>query len=110
MKITDLKVLATSASGRVNWTFVKVETDEGLAGYGEASNYPGSDLVIEGCKLMRKFLIGENPAYNAVLDRPLDIRDGRLHFSDRPGLGWGLNEDYIKEHPPVLEFREGFNV
>jgi len=50
------------------------------------------------------------PAYNAVLDKPLDIRDGRLYFSDRPGLGWDLNEDYIKEHPPVLEFREGFNV
>jgi len=61
MKITDMEVLATSAGGRTNWTFVKVKTDEGLVGYGEASNWPGSPLVIEGCKYVHQLLIGENP-------------------------------------------------
>jgi len=49
-------------------------------------------------------------AYNAVLDRPLDIRDGKLYFSDRPGLGWDLNEEYIREHPPELDIGTGFRV
>ena len=61
MKISDVKVLATSPTGRGNWVFIKIETDEGLVGYGEASNHPGSLLIIEGCKMMRPLLIGEDP-------------------------------------------------
>ena len=36
MKITDVKAMTMDAF-RTNWTFVKVETDEGLYGWGEAS-------------------------------------------------------------------------
>jgi galactonate dehydratase len=36
--------------------------------------------------------------YNACIDPPLDIRDGYLHLSDRPGLGVELDLDYIKAH------------
>ncbi len=36
MKITDVKVY-TMDSFRMNWNFVKVETDEGLYGWGESS-------------------------------------------------------------------------
>jgi len=39
------------------------------------------------------------PALSAVIDHPLDIRDGRLHLSDRPGLGIELNMDYVRAHP-----------
>ena len=38
-------------------------------------------------------------AYNACINPPLDIRDGYLHLSERPGLGVELNLDYIKAHP-----------
>lgn len=37
-------------------------------------------------------------AYNAFIDRPLDIRDGDLYLSDRPGLGIELDPDYLKAH------------
>ena len=39
------------------------------------------------------------PAYNDAINPPLDIRDGTLHLSDRPGLGIELNMEYIEAHP-----------
>ncbi|MFH1085892.1 MAG: mandelate racemase/muconate lactonizing enzyme family protein [Chloroflexota bacterium] len=38
------------------------------------------------------------PAYNQVLDAPLDVRAGVLYLSDAPGLGYGLNMDYVRSH------------
>lgn len=38
-------------------------------------------------------------AYNSVITKPLDIRDGYLHLSERPGLGYDLNHDFIKANP-----------
>jgi galactonate dehydratase len=38
-------------------------------------------------------------AYNSCIHPPLDIKDGYLHLSDRPGLGVELNLDFIKAHP-----------
>ena len=35
-------------------------------------------------------------AYDKVLDEPLDIRNGDLHLSDRPGLGRDLDLDYVE--------------
>lgn len=37
--------------------------------------------------------------YNELMQPPLDIRDGHLHLSERPGLGVELNLDYIEAHP-----------
>lgn len=37
-------------------------------------------------------------AYNACINPPLDIRNGNLYLSDRPGLGIELNLDFIKSH------------
>ena len=39
------------------------------------------------------------PAFNAAIDPPLDVRNGMLYLSDRPGLGVELNMDYIEAHP-----------
>ena len=38
-------------------------------------------------------------AYNDALSSPLDIRDGELYLSDKPGLGIDLNMDFVKAHP-----------
>ena len=37
--------------------------------------------------------------HNALVDPPLDIRDGYLYLSDRPGLGVELNVEYLEAHP-----------
>ena len=38
------------------------------------------------------------PNYAQAFDGPLDIRNGELYLSDRPGLGIELNMDYVTEH------------
>ncbi|MCI0438315.1 MAG: mandelate racemase/muconate lactonizing enzyme family protein [Chloroflexi bacterium] len=37
--------------------------------------------------------------HNAFVHPPLDIRDGYLHLSERPGLGVELDVEYIEAHP-----------
>jgi galactonate dehydratase len=68
MKITDLKVYVvdpwSKGSPAEAWTFVRVETDEGISGIGEASNFPGNGSLIVGDALLRlkEFVVGEDPA------------------------------------------------
>ena len=60
MKITDLKVYVTSP-GRRNWVYVRIETDEGIHGIGEAYSV-GPDLaVVKTIEYFRDWLIGEDP-------------------------------------------------
>ena len=47
MKISDIKIYTLDAY-RTNWAFVKVETDEGLYGWGEAS-LGTRENALEGC-------------------------------------------------------------
>ena len=37
--------------------------------------------------------------HNAIITDPLDIRDGYLYLSERPGLGTELNVEYLEAHP-----------
>lgn len=60
MKITNVTAF-TMDSFRMNWNFVKVETDEGIHGWGEAS-LGTNELALEGmvCDLKR-LIVGRNP-------------------------------------------------
>jgi galactonate dehydratase len=68
MKITDLKIHVVDPLGKGSaeqaWTFVQVETDEGVTGIGEATNYPGNGSLIVGDALrhVKEFVVGEDPA------------------------------------------------
>ena len=72
MKITDVKAYAVVPTGQLfreiandtQWTFVTVDTDEGLQGWGEASNTPrnASLLTAAGIGAVREALIGQDPA------------------------------------------------
>ncbi len=56
MKITDLKVL--TLRGYKQWNYVRLETDEGLTGLGEAHPGPGiADIVLQ----FRDTLVGADP-------------------------------------------------
>ena len=60
MKITDIKAFTMDAF-RTNWTFIKVETDEGLYGWGEAS-LGTREHALEGCvEDMKRMVVGRNP-------------------------------------------------
>ena len=59
MKITDIKTYVMDAY-RTNWTFVKVETDEGLYGWGEAS-LGTQEMALTGCiEDLKRLIIGRN--------------------------------------------------
>ena len=60
MKITDLKILRTEG-GHSNWTFVKLYTDEGVTGVGEATLEGRDNEVIAHLESYKAFLIGLNP-------------------------------------------------
>jgi len=49
MKITSIAPHTVNVSPRTNWTFLKVDTDEGLSGLGEATLSGGWELVQRAC-------------------------------------------------------------
>ena len=64
MKITDLKVMRSAApsDGRGwNWIFVKLETDSGIHGWGEASLQGKDAGVIAELESFKPFLTGKDP-------------------------------------------------
>lgn len=60
MKITGLKPIIVF-NGNWNWTFVKVYTDEGITGVGEASVESKGHTVAEAVKELEPYLIGKEP-------------------------------------------------
>lgn len=60
MKITDVKTYLVDAF-RTNWAFVKVETDEGLYGWGEAS-LGTQENALAGCvEDLKRLVVGRDP-------------------------------------------------
>ena len=57
MKITDVQ--ATSVKGFKQWNYVRILTDEGITGLGEA--HPGVGVVDVVVKQLRSTLIGKDP-------------------------------------------------
>jgi len=59
MKITACKTYLVEGI-KYNWTLLKVETDAGIHGWGEATNWPGSPLVEAACKHVGDFVLGHD--------------------------------------------------
>lgn len=60
MRITDIKVFIVDAF-RTNWTFLKVETDAGVHGWGEAS-LGTQEMALSGCvEDLRRLVVGRDP-------------------------------------------------
>ncbi len=60
MKITDVKVWLVEGV-KYNWTLLKIYTDEGITGVGEATNWPGSQIVEAAAKDAGARIIGLDP-------------------------------------------------
>ena len=60
MKITNIETFIVDAGWRP-WTFVKVETDEGVTGYGECSDGRNPNGVVGTIKDFTSLLIGRDP-------------------------------------------------
>ena len=57
-----------------------------------------------------EFMFTDVPWRDTVISHPLDVQDGHLRLSDRPGLGVDLVEAEMEAHPGVREARPGFYV
>jgi galactonate dehydratase len=60
MQITDIDTLVADAGWRP-WTFVKVQTDEGITGYGECSDSKNPFGIIGTIEDIKPILIGKDP-------------------------------------------------
>ena len=60
MKIIDVKVWLVEGV-KYNWTLLKIYTDTGHTGVGEATNWPGSPIIYEAAKHVGERIIGLDP-------------------------------------------------
>ncbi len=60
MKVTDIKTFAVDCF-RTNWVFVKVYTDEGIDGVGEATLEYKEKSLIGAVEHIEEYLVGKNP-------------------------------------------------
>ena len=62
MRVTDVKTFLVHPGVGKNWLFVKVETDEGIHGWGEAYTQADRDQAIEAhIHEMERYLVGRDP-------------------------------------------------
>ena len=60
MKVTDIKTFAVDCF-RTNWVFIKVYTDEGIDGVGEATLEYKEKALIGTVEHIKEYLVGQNP-------------------------------------------------
>ena len=60
MKVTDIKTFAVDCF-RTNWVFVKVYTDDGIDGVGEATLEYKEKALIGAVEHIKEYLVGKNP-------------------------------------------------
>ena len=60
MKVTDIKTFAVDCF-RTNWVFVKVYTDEGIDGVGEATLEYKEKALFGAIEHIKEYLLGKNP-------------------------------------------------
>ncbi len=83
MKITDLKVYVVMVQPHREWLFVELETDEGITGLGECSDYAATAHMTGGLEAIKHFIVGMD-ARNIE-----DLWQKLFHgFSDLNGRGY----------------------
>lgn len=60
LKITDIKTFVVDGGFRP-WTFVKIETDGGIVGWGDACDWEASFATCKVVDFLKQFLIGQDP-------------------------------------------------
>ncbi|HCV26721.1 MAG TPA: mandelate racemase/muconate lactonizing enzyme family protein [Dehalococcoidia bacterium] len=63
MKITDIKTYIVSPIPGSPWVFVEVETDEGITGLGECTDYRSGPMLVAGIEAVKAIVVGEDPAH-----------------------------------------------
>jgi galactonate dehydratase len=99
MKITDIKTIVVNAKMR-NWVFVKVETDEGIIGWGEASLEWKTRGVVGCIEDLKPFIVGLDPTniehLYQVMHRHPFFRPGAVGYSAISGIEMACWDVYGK--------------
>jgi galactonate dehydratase len=61
MKVTDLKTYVVMVQPGREWIFVELETDEGLTGLGECSDYGATPHLVGGLEAVKPLVVGMDP-------------------------------------------------
>jgi len=62
LKVTDVNTFLVAPGTNKNWLFIKVETDEGISGWGESYTIWDREVIIETyVQQIKRYLIGRNP-------------------------------------------------
>ena len=61
MKITEIKTYVTMPIEGLAWLFVEVETDEGVTGLGECTDYLANPHLVRGIEAVKPLVIGADP-------------------------------------------------
>jgi len=111
MKITDVKIYTLDAF-RTNWSFVKVETDEGLYGWGEASLGTNENSLEGMIEDLKRHVVGRNPLeiekYLFEVYRDMYWKGGPVLMSAISGIEialWDIAGKYF--NTPVYTFFGG---
>jgi galactonate dehydratase len=60
MKITDVKPYVSMPIAGLPWIFVVVETDEGISGVGECSDYASTGILVRGLQWVKREVVGQD--------------------------------------------------
>ncbi|WP_085506104.1 galactonate dehydratase [Thalassobacillus devorans] len=108
MKITSLKLYQVPP----RWLFLKIETDEGIEGWGEPVIEGRADTVKAAVEELSDYLIGKNPLriedHWQVMYRSGFYRGGPIHMSAIAGIDqalWDIKGKYYQA--PVHELMGG---
>ena len=58
----------------------------------------------------QEFIFKDVPWRDTVISHPINVVDGNLILSGRPGLGVDLLEEEMEAHPGIREHRDGFYI
>ncbi|CAN5845837.1 mandelate racemase/muconate lactonizing enzyme family protein [soil metagenome] len=57
-----------------------------------------------------EFIVSDVPWRDTIVSQPLDVSEGLIRLSERPGLGVELVDSEIAAHPGIVEPRPGYYV
>ena len=63
MKITDVKTHVVRLNEGLAWVLVSVETDEGVTGWGECTDYIANPQLVRGIEAVKPFVIGVDASH-----------------------------------------------
>jgi galactonate dehydratase len=63
MKITDLKSYVVQVKEGLPWVFVEVETDEGVTGLGECTDYRSAPMQVAGIESVKPLVVGQDASH-----------------------------------------------